>query len=91
MTIAAGTILEAYVMSSYPRGLKAPPPEGGQAAAYTVNEFCATHRLSKALFYKLPLEHRPAVIKLGRRTVISREAAAEWRRRMEAQTAEGVA
>jgi len=56
--------------------------------AFTVPEFCAAHRISRALFYILARKgHGPAVMKAGRRTLISHEAAKEWRRRMEAEPA----
>ena len=54
------------------------------AAAFSVPEFCEAHRISRAMFYILAREGRaPAIIKAGRRTLISTEAAAAWRRRME--------
>ncbi len=60
-------------------------------AAYTVAEFCESHRISRALFYILLRDDRgPRLLKAGRRTLITLDAAAEWRRRMEAATAEGV-
>ena len=56
--------------------------------AFTVPEFCAAHRISRALFYILARDGRaPAVIKAWRRTIISTEAAASWRARMEAASA----
>ncbi len=59
--------------------------------SYSVADFCGAHGISRALFYKLLREGRgPRVMKVGRRTLISREAAEQWRRRMEgaAQTGE---
>jgi hypothetical protein len=54
---------------------------------YSVAEFCRDHGISRGLFYSLLREGRaPRVIKAGRRTLISREAAEEWRQRMEAAT-----
>jgi predicted DNA-binding transcriptional regulator AlpA len=54
-------------------------------SAFSIPEFCAAHSISRALFYLLLREGRaPAVMKVGRRTLISIEAAAAWRRRMEA-------
>lgn len=52
---------------------------------YTVTEFCAEHGgISRVLFYKLQKEGRgPRLMKVGRRTLISAEAAADWRRQME--------
>ncbi len=60
-------------------------------AAFSVAEFCREHGISRGLFYNMLREGRgPLVIKAGRRTLISHEAAEEWRRRMEgaAQTGE---
>jgi hypothetical protein len=57
--------------------------------AYSVPEFCTAHRISRALFYLLQRDGRaPAVIKAGRRTLISAESAARWRAAMEAATQE---
>lgn len=54
-------------------------------ATFSVTEFCREHGISRGLFYNLLREGRgPRVIKAGRRTLISQEAAEEWRRRMEA-------
>ncbi len=56
-------------------------------AAFSVAEFCREHGISRGLFYNMLREGRgPAVIKAGRRTLISREAAEQWRRRMEGAT-----
>jgi hypothetical protein len=54
---------------------------------YTVSGFCATHHIARSFLYILLREGRgPRVMKLGRRTFITREAAAEWRARMEQET-----
>jgi hypothetical protein len=54
------------------------------ADAYSVDEFCARHRISVQLFYKLkPLGLMPVTFRLGTRVLISREAAAAWRRARE--------
>jgi predicted DNA-binding transcriptional regulator AlpA len=59
-----------------------------QIQAYDIPQFCTSHNISRALFYKLLNEGKaPSLMKVGRRTLISVEAAAEWRRRMEAETA----
>lgn len=56
-------------------------------ATYTVTTFCQEHNISRSYLYRLWSEGRgPRRTKLGRRTLISREAAADWRRRMEAET-----
>ena len=56
-------------------------------AAYSVAEFCAAHGISRATFYNLlKAGLGPRIMKLGSRTLISTEAALEWRQRMEATT-----
>ena len=63
----------------------------GPAFAFTVQEFCEAHRISRGLFYTLVKEGAgPRLMKAGRRTLITADAATAWRRRMEAVTAEGV-
>ncbi|MHC2618251.1 putative DNA-binding transcriptional regulator AlpA [Bradyrhizobium huanghuaihaiense] len=55
------------------------------ADALSIDEFCARHSISRTLFYKLRLQGlMPATFKLGTRVLISREAAAAWRRAREA-------
>lgn len=50
----------------------------------SVSDFCRAHGISRAMFYKLTKEGRgPRTAKVGRRTLISQEAAEEWRREME--------
>jgi hypothetical protein len=54
---------------------------------FSVSDFCRTHSISRGTFYKLLAGgHGPAVAKIGRRTLISVEAAEEWRHRMEQGT-----
>ena len=51
------------------------------ADAYSVGEFCARHRISPQLFYKLrPQGLMPVTFNVGSRVLISREAADAWRR-----------
>jgi hypothetical protein len=52
------------------------------ADAFTVQEFCARHRISVPLFYKNRNE-MPRTFRVGTRVLISREAAAAWRRARE--------
>ena len=53
----------------------------------SVPAFCADNNVSRSLFYRLVKEGRgPRLAKVGRRTLISIEAAAEWRTRMERET-----
>jgi predicted DNA-binding transcriptional regulator AlpA len=58
------------------------------SALQTVDEFCRDNGLSRPMFYKLRRQGKaPRITKLGKLTRISSEAAAEWRRRMEHETA----
>ena len=76
------------------------PPDPGPAAAYgssaakeerqvarqawTVNEFCQSHRLSRTTFYKLRKAGLgPRVMVVSGRRLISAEAAAAWRQQRE--------
>lgn len=52
--------------------------------AHSISEFCRSHGISRAFLYIILRDGRgPRTMKVGSRTLISREAAAEWRRRME--------
>ena len=53
--------------------------------ASSVDEFCEEHRISRSFYYDLLKKNQgPKTMKVGARRLISHEAAAEWRRRMEA-------
>ncbi len=55
---------------------------------FTVKKFCESHSLSRDTFYKLRKRGEgPLITKIGRKTLISIEAAEAWRRRMEALSA----
>ena len=55
-----------------------------ERAVYSVNEFCDAHRITRVSFYKLlKAEQGPRIMKAGTRTLISVEAAADWRRQRE--------
>jgi predicted DNA-binding transcriptional regulator AlpA len=57
-------------------------------AAFSIDEFCADHGISRAMFYILKKTGKaPAEMKVGTRVLISIEAAAAWRRPMEAGAA----
>jgi hypothetical protein len=63
---------------------------GDCADAYSIDEFCARHRISPQLFYKLrPLGLMPMTFNVGTRVLISREAGAAWRRARENQHGRG--
>jgi len=54
-------------------------------ACYSVDEFCSAHSISRAMFYKLLSDGKgPRTMAVGARKLISYEAAADWRRQMEA-------
>jgi hypothetical protein len=53
------------------------------ADAYTIDEFCKRHRISVPMFYKRP-DLMPRTFNIGKRRLISREAAARWRAEREA-------
>jgi hypothetical protein len=53
--------------------------------AFSINEFCALHGISRAHYYNLKkLGLAPLEMELGGRKAISVEAAAAWRRAREA-------
>jgi hypothetical protein len=59
-----------------------PPPR----LALSILEFCYAHGISEGFYYKLKKQHEgPREMKVGARTLISVESAAEWRRAREDQ------
>ena len=57
----------------------------GDFDAFSIPEFCLRNSISSALFFKLAREGRgPRVMRVGRRTLVTKEAAAAWRREREA-------
>ena len=59
-----------------------------QQLAFSIPAFCQAHGFSRSGFYNLPEDQRPRIMRVGGRTLITQESAAEWRRRMENKTAE---
>ena len=54
--------------------------------AYSILQFCQAHNLSRATFYNLlRMKKAPAIMKVGRRTLITAEAAKVWREKMTLQ------
>ncbi len=52
--------------------------------AFSIEQFCHLHGISRAKFYELRDEGEgPTLMHVGTRVLISREAAEQWRRRME--------
>ena len=55
--------------------------------ALSIREFCAAHGISEGFFYKLKKKGEgPREMKVGARTLITLESAAEWRRARENAT-----
>lgn len=55
--------------------------------AYTVPQFCDGFNVSRTHFYALLKDGKgPRLMKVGRRTLISAQAAADWCKRMEEET-----
>lgn len=51
---------------------------------YGVASFCEAHQISRGLLYKLWSERKgQRAVKIGRRRLITREAAADWRASLE--------
>ena len=51
----------------------------------SINEFCRRHGICRATFYNLvKVDRGPVLMRVGSRVLISREAAEQWRRKMEA-------
>lgn len=63
-----------------------PPPASvvPDPAVYTVPEFCTTHHISRSKLYQLfDAGTGPAVLRVGRRLLISGKAAQAWRQSLE--------
>ena len=57
---------------------------GLQKHSFSIKEFCELHAISRSFFYLLREKgEAPRLMKVGRRMLVSAEAAAEWRRNME--------
>ena len=55
---------------------------------YTVKQFTQTYNLSRSTIYRLWRDGRgPRVLRVGRKVLITVEAAQEWARSMEAEVA----
>jgi hypothetical protein len=64
-----------------PKDEDPPPPR----LAFSIKQFCAAHAISEAFYYKLKRQKKnPREMKIGARTIISVEAATDWRREREA-------
>jgi hypothetical protein len=60
-------------------------PPGEELLAFSIAEFCKRHQLSESFYYKLKKARlAPTEMTVGRRVLISHEAAARWRAECEA-------
>jgi hypothetical protein len=58
-------------------------------ACYSIRQFCTAHGISEDMFFKLQRQGlAPKTMRVGARTLVSVEAAAEWRREREAASFE---
>jgi hypothetical protein len=65
-------------------GVTSRGPAPISSAVFSVPEFCKEHRISRALFYILLNNGTgPRLMRVRGRTLVTADAAAEWRRRME--------
>jgi hypothetical protein len=56
----------------------------GDIDAYSIPGFCRAHNISQAFYHKLQAQGLgPRVMRLGARTLITKESAAAWRRERE--------
>jgi len=54
---------------------------------FDIRTFCKSNKISRALFYQLQKAGQgPRIMKVGRRTLITPEAVADWRKQMEQQS-----
>lgn len=87
---AAGKLMLSPRRSNITKPIHQPPMPGGPPprAAFTVPEFCEAHRISQAKYYEMK-KHGwgPVEMQVGRRRLISYEAASAWRREREVETA----
>lgn len=64
-----------------------PNPTHAPKHTFTIPQFCDGHNVSRTHFYALLKEGKgPRLMKVGRRSLISAESAAAWRKRMEDET-----
>lgn len=69
-----------------------PMSDAAEGDAMSIETFCRRHGFSRAMYYIMRDKGRaPREIKVGTRVLISREAAAEWRRRMERDASKSAA
>jgi hypothetical protein len=66
-------------------GANPPEPQPVPTLAMSIPQFCIAHNISEGLYYKLKKQKlNPREMKVGTRTLITFEAAADWRAEREA-------
>jgi hypothetical protein len=71
-----------------PNGVTAMEDKEQERDAYRIPEFCVRHGFSQAKYFQLKLSGEgPREMRVGKRVLISKESAAEWRRSREAAAA----
>ena len=69
---------------SNPSSLGSPATVAQALACYSIRQFCAAHGISEDMFFKIQRQgFAPKTMRVGARTLISIEAAAEWRHERE--------
>jgi hypothetical protein len=67
-------------------------PQENNSDVFDISTFCKSNKISRALFYVLQKTgNGPRIMKVGRRTLITPEAVAEWRKKMEQQSTSVIA
>ncbi|WP_354112473.1 hypothetical protein [Bradyrhizobium sp. RT3a] len=80
--------MESSVPKSRTQSAALPPT---RRLALSISQFCEAHDLSEAFYYKLKKQgDGPREMKVGARTLISFESAAEWRRAREHRHGRGL-
>jgi hypothetical protein len=75
-----------------PKYRRRPVSADANSLAMSIKEFCRLHGISEDQFYKMQRGGwGPSTMKVGSRTLISHEAAAEWRRSREEAAAKEAA
>ena len=75
----------AHATADQPSRRERVRPSLTELAAYDIDSFCAVHSFSRSKFYELPEDDKPELIYVGAKPLITREAAARWREKMEAR------
>ena len=79
--------VETYATPPINETVANPRIRGPPTAVYDIKTFCLAHGISEAFYFKLRSEGRgPREMRVGRRVLITLEAAARWRIEREAAT-----